>query len=99
MTQPLRLSISEAAKFFGVEPITIRRAIKRGELRYVVVRGRYRITFESLLLWSQQRPKIKNKLAQQGIGQYVEKWKIKNKLFSPNPAVLQKQEIKEPTSE
>lgn len=85
----IRLSVSEAAKFFGVEPKTIRRAIKDGALRYVVVRGRYRITFESLLNWSQKRPRIRNKLSTSGIGQFVDRWKIKNKLYSPNPAVLE----------
>jgi len=86
----IRLSVSEAAKFFGVEQKTIRRALKTGDLRYVVVRGRYRVTFESLLDWSQRRPKVKNKLATQGVGQYVDKWKIKNKLYSPNPVALEK---------
>jgi len=84
----IRLSVSEAAKFFGVEQKTVRRGLKDGLLRYVVVRGRYRITFDSLLEWSQKRPKVKNKLAHSGLGQYVDQWKIKNKLFSPNPATL-----------
>lgn len=84
----IRLSVSESSKFFGVEQKTIRRAIKDGSLRYVVIRGRYRITFESLLEWSQKRPKVKNKLAQKGVGQYVDKWKIRNKLYSPNPEKL-----------
>jgi len=84
----IRLSVSEAAKFFGIEQKTIRRALKSGDLRYVVIRGRYRIAFESLLEWSQKRPKIKNKLEHHGVGQYVDRWKIRNKLFSPNPATL-----------
>lgn len=84
----IRLSVSEAAKFFGLEQKTIRRAIKAGDLRYIVVRGRYRIAFDGLLEWSQKRPKIKNKLAQEGLGQYVDKWKIRNKLYSPNPAAI-----------
>ena len=88
MTNMLRLSVSESAKFFGIEQKTIRRALKAGVLRYVVVRGRYKIPFESLLDWSQKRPKVKNKLATSGVGQYVEQWKIRNKLFSPNPGVL-----------
>lgn len=90
MTNQIRVSVSEAAKFFGVEQKTIRRAIKAGELRYVVVRGRYRITFESLLAWSQKRPTVRNKLSTTGIGQYVGQWRIKNKLYSPNPAALDK---------
>ena len=85
----LRLSVSEAAKFFGIDAKTIRRAIKDNALRYVVVRGRYKIPFESLLEWSQKRPKAQKKLASAGLGQYVNQWKIRNKLFSPNPAVLE----------
>lgn len=86
----IRLSVSEAAKFFGIEQKTIRRALKAGELRYVVIRGRYRIAFESLLEWSQRRPKVRNKLQAAGLGQYVNQWKIHNRLYSPNPAALKK---------
>lgn len=89
----IRLSVSEAAKFFGVEQKTIRRALKSSELRYVVIRGRYRISFESLLEWSQKRPKVKNKLSTAGVGQFVERWKIRNRLYSPNPAMLKKTEV------
>jgi len=82
----VRVSISEASRLFGIDGKTIRRAIKNQELRYVVVRNRYRLNFESLLKWSQAKTTVKNKLANRGIGQYVDKWKIKNKLYSPNPA-------------
>lgn len=87
MSEPnlIRLSIAEAAKVFGIDQKTIRRAVHEGNVVYVVVRGRYRITFESLLKWSQQRPTVRNKLASQGIGQYVGQWKIRNTLYSPNP--------------
>jgi excisionase family DNA binding protein len=85
MSQPIRLSVSEAARIFGVASKTIRRAIADGTILYVVVRGRYKISFESLVRWSQERPKIKNKLDKTGIGQYVSQWKIRNKLYSPNP--------------
>ncbi len=95
----IRLSIAEAAKIFGIDQKTIRRAIKDAQLVYVVVRGRYRITFESLLKWSQHRPTVKNKLERQGIGQYVGQWKIRNTLFSPNPErakkIAKEQEDKE----
>jgi excisionase family DNA binding protein len=84
----IRLSVAEAAKFFGVDTKTIRRAIKQQELRYVVVRGRYKLNFDSLLKWSQRKPTIKNKTAKFGLGQYVEKWKINNKLYSPNPQII-----------
>ena len=39
----IRVSISEAARLFGVNPQTIRRAIKANEITYVVVANRYKI--------------------------------------------------------
>ncbi|MBU1131829.1 helix-turn-helix domain-containing protein [Patescibacteria group bacterium] len=74
---PIRVSVSEAAKLFGVDAHTIRRAIKREELKYIVVQSRYKINFESLIEWSQNRITVKNKTEQRGIGQFVDKWKIK----------------------
>ncbi|MCX6745474.1 MAG: helix-turn-helix domain-containing protein [Candidatus Parcubacteria bacterium] len=90
MNQPntIRLSISEAAKLFGIDSKTIRRALKNQELRYVLVRGRYKLNFESLLKWSQKKPTVRNKTNKFGLGQYVDKWKINNKHFSPNPETL-----------
>lgn len=82
---PVRVTISQAANLFGVNEKTVRRAISSGEVIYIVVRGVYKINFESLLRWSQSRPKLKNKLENEGIGQFVGNWKIKNKLYSPNP--------------
>ena len=90
MNNVIRLSVSEAARIFGVDQKTIRRAIKNQDLRYIVVNGRYKITFESLLLWSQGKITTKNKLTKKGIGQYVDNWKINNKLFSPNPEIFSK---------
>lgn len=86
--QMIRLSVSEAARLFGVESKTIRRAIKTNDLKYIVVQGRYKINFQSLLEWSQKRTSTKNKLEKSGIGQYVDKWKIKNRLYSPNPRLV-----------
>jgi excisionase family DNA binding protein len=87
--KPIRVTISQAANLFGISTKTIRRAIQNQEIRYVVVRGVYKINFESLLKWSQERKKIQNKLNNQGIGQYVGNWKIKNKLYSPNPKSIE----------
>lgn len=81
----IRVSVSEAARLFGVNTQTIRRAIAASEVTYVVVAGRYKINFESLVKWSQIHTTVKNKLANKGIGQFVDKWKIKNPLYSPNP--------------
>lgn len=86
----IRLSISEAAKLFGVNAQTIRRAIKNQEITYVVVAGRYKINFASLIKWSQTKTTIKNKSNNHGIGQYVDKWKIKNTLYSPSTKALRK---------
>lgn len=70
---------------FGVSPITVRRAIKNQEITYVVVQGRYKLNFESLLRWSQRSTTVRHKRDENGIGQFVEQWKIRNRLFSPNP--------------
>lgn len=85
MKSVIRLAISEAAKIFGISQRTIRRAILAGEITYVVVQGRYKLNFESLLHWSQRTTTVKNKRDNQGIGQFVDQWKINAKLYSPNP--------------
>ncbi len=58
----IRVSVSEGARLLGINPATIRRALKDQEIRYVVVRGRYKISFESLIKWSQKRPIVKYNL-------------------------------------
>ena len=88
MVNVIRVSVSEAARLFGVDSKTIRRAIKDEQLKYIIVQGRYKINFESLLEWSQGKTTAKNKLSNKGIGQYVDKWKIKNKLYSPSPKLI-----------
>ncbi len=84
-TSPIRLNVSEAAKLFGVSDRTVRRAISRREIRYIVVRNRYQIHFESMLNWSQKLPRLQKKRDQSGLGQWVEKWKITNPKYSPRP--------------
>ncbi|MBI4138649.1 helix-turn-helix domain-containing protein [Candidatus Uhrbacteria bacterium] len=79
----VRVSVSEASRLFGVHARTVRRAIAAGEVRYIVVRGRYQIHFESLVRWSQKQPTVRNKRDEKGIGQWVEQWKIRNPKFSP----------------
>ncbi len=91
MPQDIRLSISEAGRIFGVNPQTIRRAIKSGNISYIVVRNRYRLSFASLLKWSQMQTSTRNKLAKRGIGQFVQNWAISNKLFAPHPDNVRKQ--------
>lgn len=95
----IRVSVSEAARLFGVNSQTIRRAIASQEVTYVVVAGRYKLNFESLVKWSQRHTTVKNKLAKKGIGQFVDRWKIKNPLYSPNPkSVTPKQPVPDVTS-
>jgi excisionase family DNA binding protein len=89
--QIIRLSISEAARLFGVNSQTVRRALANQEFTYVVVGGRYKLNFESLVKWSQKHATVRNKTEKRGIGQYIEKWKIKNPLFSPNPRAIKSQ--------
>jgi len=91
MTNVIRVSVSEAARLFGIDQKTIRRAIKSEQIKYIIVQGRYKINFESLLKWSQEKTTIQNKLTEKGIGQYVDSWKIKNKLYSPNPKLLDRE--------
>lgn len=86
----VRVSVSEAARLFGVSQQSIRRALKAKEITYIVVAGRYKINFESLVTWSQQKTHRKNQLNKTGIGQYVSKWKIRNTLYSPSTKTLPK---------
>ena len=87
-TEVVRVSISEAARLFGVNAQTIRRAIKQNEITYIVVAGRYKLNFESLVKWSQQKTTIKHKLNERGIGQYIDQWKISNTLYSPSAKLV-----------
>ncbi|MBU0646241.1 helix-turn-helix domain-containing protein [Patescibacteria group bacterium] len=88
----IRLSVSEAARLFGVSQRTVRRAIAEELVTYVVVQGRYKINFESLLRWSQDTTTVRNKRDKKGMGQYVEQWRMKNRMFSPNPGSIQTEE-------
>ncbi len=73
----IRLSVSEAAKFFGVSPRTIRRAITDGAGEDIVVQARYKIDLASLLDWADKTTTVRNKLAKQGVGQFVDRWRMK----------------------
>lgn len=86
----IRVSISEAARLFGVSQQTIRRAIKDREITYIVVANRYKVNFESLIKWSQSKTTVKNKSNSFGIGQYVDQWKISNTLYSPSLKTIAK---------
>ena len=85
----IRLSPSQAASMFGVSERSIRRAISDGDLRYIIVQGRYKINFEDLVKWSQRMPSRAQKRDEIGIGQYVEKWRIKNPKYSPSKKLVE----------
>ncbi len=69
------LSVSESAKLAGVDNKTIRRAIKGKKLRYKVSGNRYAIRLSSLIEFSHENAKLRNKFYSQGLGQYVDKFK------------------------
>ena len=71
---PVWLSVSEAAKIGGVQTKTIRRAIQDNQIKYKIIGNRYLIDFSTLLNYLHAKTKLKNKLNQFGLGQYVEKW-------------------------
>ena len=95
MENIITVSVTEAAKLFGVSSKTIRQAIKNEELKYIVVNGRYKINFISLVEWSQQSTRRSNQFQNQGLGQYVDKWKIKNKKYSPSLKIAFKPSTKQ----
>ena len=72
ITAPLWFSVSSSAKIGGVDPKTIRRAIKNNpDLKYKIVKDRYKIELGSLLSFLNKNTKLKNKLNKNGLGQYL----------------------------
>lgn len=69
------LSVSEAASLGGVQTKTIRRAIQYHKIKYKIIGNRYSIDLASLITFLHSKTKLKNKLNQFGLGQYVDKWK------------------------
>ena len=76
----IRVSVSEAARLFGISQQTVRRALKNNDVSFIVIGNRYKIDFASLVTWSQSKITVKNKMNGNGIGQFVAKWRI-----SPTP--------------
>ena len=72
------LTLAEAAKFSGVDIKTIRRAVKASpgtEIRYKIQNNKYIIDLRSLIQYMHSSTKLKNKLYQNGLGQYVKGFK------------------------
>ena len=74
ITNPVFVSVSEAAKLGGVNSRTIRRAIQDEKITYKIVKDRYLLDFKSTLHYLYSNRKLRNKLLQNGIGQYIENW-------------------------
>jgi len=73
IASPLWFSVSSSAKLGGVDPKTIRRALKNNsDLKYKIVKDRYKIELGSLLFFLNKNIKLKNKLKKNGLGQYLE---------------------------
>jgi hypothetical protein len=73
---PIWVSVSEAADLGGVQAKTIRRAIKSDpNLRYKIIKNRYHIEFGSLLIFLNKNTKLRNKLKDFGLGQYIAQWR------------------------
>jgi len=88
MAIPIRVSVSESSRLFGVSEKTIRKAITAGDVTYIVVRSRYKINFESLVKWSQKSTRRHNLFFDKGIGKFVDQWKINNRKYSPSATVM-----------
>ena len=72
---PIWLSISEAAKISGVTNKTIRRALQKNTIKYKIIKNRYFIDFSTVVRFLHTKTKLRNKFNQDGLGQYVEKWR------------------------
>lgn len=70
------LSVSEVAKLGGLSSKTVRRAIEKGQLKYKVINNRYLINMTTAIRFFLSSAKLRNKLNQDGIGQWIETWKI-----------------------
>jgi excisionase family DNA binding protein len=75
VTEPIWLSVSEAAKLAGVGSKTIRRAIEANTIKFKVINNRYLISLAPLINHAFKSTKLRNKLTSHGLGQYVDKWK------------------------
>jgi len=77
VSNPIWVSVSEAAALGGVQGKTIRRALKdeKGTLVFKIVKDRYQIELGSLIIFLHRNKKLNNKLQDFGLGQYVSEWK------------------------
>jgi len=91
--QSLPLSVSEAARLFGLSEKTIRRAVKTKELPVMMIKGRYRIQFKDVLSWSHDRPRLASARDTKGIGQFITEWRD-SEAEEAEPSKPEKPEVK-----
>ncbi len=70
------LSVSEVAKLGGLSTKTVRRAIESNQLKFKVINNRYQISLGAAIKFFLSTPKLLNKFNQDGMGRWVEKWRI-----------------------
>lgn len=74
---PLWLKASEAANLAGISEKTVRRALANPDsgLVFRISKDRYQIELTSFLVFVKANIKLKNKLKDYGLGQYVKEWR------------------------
>lgn len=90
---PIFVSVSEAAKLGGVQDKTVRRALKTPNtpIKFKIIKDRYHIDLASFLSYLYKTKKLKNKLLNFGLGQYVKEWNEADKLTTTiNYEILKK---------
>jgi hypothetical protein len=75
VNNPIWLSISEAAKFSGVNNKTIRRAVQAQKIKYKIAKNKYYIELSSLIVYIYSKTKLVNKFNYSGFGQYIKEFK------------------------
>ncbi len=73
--KPIWVSISVAAQLGGVSDKTIRRAVFNKKIRFKIVNNRYLLDFRSFIRFLHTTTKLKNKLKENGLGQYITGWR------------------------
>lgn len=71
ISNPIWLSVSEAAKISGVNQKTIRRAIQAKQINYKIQKDRYLLNLNAVIQYMCSNTKLKNKFNQYGLGQYI----------------------------
>ena len=72
---PIWLSVSECAKIGGITTKTIRRAIQTHKISYKIVKNRYLVELSIIIKYLNLNKKLKNKLKEKGIEQYIIEWR------------------------